>query len=111
MNAGCSTDVIYGQDYYCSHLGPPYDRSEPHWLRFFGMIADEIVSRLHPRRVLDVGCAKGFLVEALRDTPEGSKLLDEYSDKLVGRWLDFESGRWRPAPAAPTAAGRYHGAR
>jgi GT2 family glycosyltransferase/SAM-dependent methyltransferase len=36
-------------------------------LQYFGKVADEIVQQLHPRRVLDVGCAKGFLVESLRD--------------------------------------------
>src|SRR5919109_521312 len=58
----------YDAEYFGSHCGSiPYDRSEPHWLEFFGRIADEIIARLKPRRVLDVGCAKGFLVECLRD--------------------------------------------
>jgi GT2 family glycosyltransferase/SAM-dependent methyltransferase len=57
----------YGAEYYQHSCGLPYDRSEPHWAQFFGHIADEMVTRLAPRRVLDAGCAKGFLVEALRD--------------------------------------------
>jgi hypothetical protein len=60
----------YGADYYDTYgrLGPDvYTRNNPHWLRFFGGVADEIVHLLHPRTVLDVGCAKGFLVESLRD--------------------------------------------
>jgi D-amino peptidase len=53
-----------------------------------------------------------LLVETLRSTPEGSRLLTEYNDKLVGRWLDFESGRWTPpAPEPPLEGQRYHGAR
>jgi D-amino peptidase len=53
-----------------------------------------------------------LLVENLRATPEGSKLLDDYSDKLMGRWLDYESGRWTPpAPEPPAEGQRYHGAR
>ena len=36
-------------------------------MEFFGTIADQVVAEIKPRRVLDVGCAKGFLVEALRD--------------------------------------------
>jgi GT2 family glycosyltransferase/SAM-dependent methyltransferase len=36
-------------------------------MQFFARIADAIVADLRPRRVLDVGCAKGFLVESLRD--------------------------------------------
>jgi 2-polyprenyl-3-methyl-5-hydroxy-6-metoxy-1,4-benzoquinol methylase len=43
-----------------------YERNG-HWLRFFGTIADRIVSDIRPRSVLDAGCAMGFLVEALRD--------------------------------------------
>ncbi|HZR31482.1 MAG TPA: glycosyltransferase [Terriglobales bacterium] len=58
---------LYGADYYAHHCGLPYDRSEPHWFQFFGKIADTIVQELRPNRVFDVGCAMGFLVEALRD--------------------------------------------
>lgn len=60
----------YDAEYYDTYgrLGPlAYTRENPHWLRFFGRVADAIVQRLNPRRALDVGCAKGFLVESLRD--------------------------------------------
>jgi SAM-dependent methyltransferase/ElaB/YqjD/DUF883 family membrane-anchored ribosome-binding protein len=58
----------YGADYYLSHCGPiPYDRNHPHWTRFFGQIADELIRTLRPRRVFDAGCAMGFLVEAFWD--------------------------------------------
>ena len=30
-------------------------------------VADQLISLLNPRRVLDVGCAMGFLVECFRD--------------------------------------------
>lgn len=56
----------YGAYYYAHDCGIPYERSE-HWLNFFGKVADHIVRELRPRRVLDAGCAKGFLVEQLRD--------------------------------------------
>lgn len=53
--------------YYFTHgCGTPYRRDE-HWTRFFGGIADHIISTIQPRRVLDAGCALGLLVEALRD--------------------------------------------
>jgi GT2 family glycosyltransferase len=45
----------------------PYDRRCGHWLEFFGFIADRVTAEIGPKKVLDVGCAKGFLVEALRD--------------------------------------------
>lgn len=44
----------------------PYERNE-HWLGFFGRIADHLVQDIGPAKVLDAGCAMGFLVEALRD--------------------------------------------
>ncbi len=59
---------LFGKKYYKNNCGPiPYDRSHPHFLDFFGKVADWIVQNLKPRTVMDVGCAKGFLVEALRD--------------------------------------------
>jgi GT2 family glycosyltransferase/2-polyprenyl-3-methyl-5-hydroxy-6-metoxy-1,4-benzoquinol methylase len=70
-NVSASTSSTrYGRNYYDTpgRLGPrAYTREDPHWLKFFGHVADEIVRRLRPRLVLDVGCAKGFLVECLRD--------------------------------------------
>ena len=58
----------YGRHYFETALGPiPYDRKYQQWLEFFGTIADHIASEIKPKRVLDVGCAKGFLVESLRD--------------------------------------------
>lgn len=57
---------IFGESYYQTGLGLPYERSE-HWLSFFGGIAEQIVSSLRPRRVMDAGCAFGMLVEAFVD--------------------------------------------
>jgi 2-polyprenyl-3-methyl-5-hydroxy-6-metoxy-1,4-benzoquinol methylase len=63
--------VIYDYNYYHYYhtsLGPiPYDRTYPQWLEFFRNIADRITKDIRPKTVLDVGCAKGFLVESLRD--------------------------------------------
>ncbi len=58
---------MYGEEYYAKHLGRiPYQRNEPHRLKFFGCIAESIVRSLNPRTVLDIGCAMGFLAEAFR---------------------------------------------
>jgi GT2 family glycosyltransferase/2-polyprenyl-3-methyl-5-hydroxy-6-metoxy-1,4-benzoquinol methylase len=60
----------YDSGYYDTYgrLGPnSYTRENPHWLQFFGRVAERIIAELNPRTVLDVGCAKGFLVECLRD--------------------------------------------
>jgi SAM-dependent methyltransferase len=56
----------YGAYYFRTYRGAPYERS-PKWLLVFGAMADGIVREIAPRRVLDVGCAMGFLVESLRD--------------------------------------------
>lgn len=52
--------------YYAHDCGIPYERNE-HWLNFFGAIAARIVNDFSPKTMLDAGCAKGFLVECLRD--------------------------------------------
>jgi SAM-dependent methyltransferase len=44
----------------------PYNEND-HWDQFFGGVADAIVAQLNPATVLDAGCAKGFLVAALRE--------------------------------------------
>ena len=57
----------YDQDYYDNYLpGLPYVKNE-HWEKFFDNIAKEIKNKINPKTVLDVGCAKGFLVEKLRN--------------------------------------------
>jgi len=60
---------LYDERYYETYhsaSGVPYRREEP-WLSLFAGFAERIVQDIQPRMVLDVGCAKGFLVEALRD--------------------------------------------
>ncbi len=44
--------------------GGPYDREK--FYHFNDFVAEEIVKRIGPRKMLDMGCAKGFLVEAMR---------------------------------------------
>jgi len=57
---------LYNAYYFRHGCGEiPYARTEV-WLQHFQGIAEQIVKRIGPRRVLDVGCAMGFLVEALR---------------------------------------------
>lgn len=59
---------VYDQGYYESHCGLPYSRDydNGYWLRFFGAIAESLIREYTPKTALDVGCAKGFLVEQLR---------------------------------------------
>jgi 2-polyprenyl-3-methyl-5-hydroxy-6-metoxy-1,4-benzoquinol methylase len=63
-----SSGGLYDADYYQTGCGPiPYNRSEQQWPLVFGRIAGEIIRSLKPQRVLDAGCAMGFLVEAFWD--------------------------------------------
>jgi len=60
--------ALYDANYYHHGCGPiPYDRSEPWWPEFFGQAAAHLIKAIQPRRVLDAGCAVGFLVEAFWD--------------------------------------------
>lgn len=66
------TAAFYDEAYYREGLdnsgeGMPYSRSEKHWVEFFSGVAESIAETLHPASVLDVGCAIGMLVEALRE--------------------------------------------
>ena len=76
---------IYDSIYYAWNLGIPYERND-HWLNFFGEVADRLVADLAPKTVLDVGCAFGFLVEALIDRHVDARGIDisEYAISQVG---------------------------
>lgn len=61
-------DPVYDENYYRSHCGQlPYDRSEPHWAKFFGNVATQLIDAFAPTTVFDAGCAHGFLMEAFWD--------------------------------------------
>jgi len=66
QNSAVPPGLTFGEYYYKHDCGIPYERNI-HWTRFFGVIADRIVSDLKPTTALDAGCAIGMLVEALRD--------------------------------------------
>ncbi len=55
----------YSAVYYHSYNGPPYTYDEPHWINFFGAIAESLVALFGPSTSYDAGCAKGFLVREL----------------------------------------------
>jgi 2-polyprenyl-3-methyl-5-hydroxy-6-metoxy-1,4-benzoquinol methylase len=59
-------DAVYGAHYYDTYSGGSYEY-QGHWREWFGSLADNIIRQFNPRTVLDAGCAKGFLVRALRE--------------------------------------------
>lgn len=54
----------YGEAYFEQYT-VPYHRDHPHWRGFFDQMAAKLVESVPAATVLDVGCAKGFLVAAL----------------------------------------------
>ena len=68
--ASVGTDADdYDETYYRSHLGTdePYDWASPHWRTFFTMVAERLKAVTNPSSVMDVGCARGLLVQAFRE--------------------------------------------
>ena len=64
QSAPYHANKLYGRWYYDTYT-VSYDDNE-HWQGFFDGVAAAIVAQLNPSTVLDAGCAKGFLVAALR---------------------------------------------
>lgn len=62
-----SDGTDYGRAYYDDYgnCDQTYDWSSPHWQNFFLGVAGKIIAATNPSRALDVGCAKGLLVQAL----------------------------------------------
>ena len=62
-----------------------------------------------------VGAARAsysqVLVETVRKHPDGQKIMADYSDALFMRWMDYESGRWRPSATVARANKTFHGDR
>jgi D-amino peptidase len=87
--------IAYGDervDFTAPDFGAAYD----------GMIAlVRVATTAYPR----------ILQELLARTPEGRAMAATYADTLDQRWVDYESGIWRPAAPAATPPRRYHGAR
>lgn len=89
-----SAGRLYDAEYYAhydDHEGKestPYVRGEP-WLGLFASFADRIVRDVEPGSVLDVGCAIGLLVEALRDRGVDARGFDlsEFAIAQVGDGL------------------------
>jgi SAM-dependent methyltransferase len=58
---------VYDASYYHEHLGGVSYEDEEHWTQFFGGVAVVVARDIAPKTALDVGCATGYLVEALRE--------------------------------------------
>ena len=62
-----------------------------------------------------VGAARASYPQVLQETvakdPDGPKIMAEYRDALFVRWMDYESGRWKPPVPQPRTNKTFHGDR
>lgn len=62
-----------------------------------------------------VGAARASYSQVLQETvrahPEGRKIMADYTDALMMRWMDYESGRWHPPAVVARANKTFHGDR
>lgn len=67
MSEGTRSEDYSSTYYDDAHLGgyDDYGWDNPQWRDFFQVVADRLVGIANPRTVLDVGCARGLLVQAL----------------------------------------------
>lgn len=96
----------YGSWYYAHGCGAEYDPSLPHWQKFFGEVADRITTLLHPRTVLDVGCAMGMLVGSLRERGVDASGID-LSDYAISKADRRAVGHVRVGDLTEPLEGRY----
>ncbi len=92
-----ASEPSYDAAYFASHCGLAYERND-HWLTFFGRVAEHIARDIAPASSLDVGCAMGFLVEALADRGVDAHGID-ISDYAIGKVRDDIKPRCRVASA------------
>lgn len=99
----------YSSTYYNeAHLGGEgdYGWESDHWRGFFQMVADRLVGVTNPPTVLDVGCAKGLLVQALRAKGVDASGLDVSEHAVETSHPDVRE-HLRVASATDPIDGRY----
>lgn len=104
-----TTSVDYGQDYYNeTHLGGHGDYSwdNEHWRNFFMSVADRLIGAFNPGSVIDVGCARGLLVQSFAVQGVEAEGLDISAHAIESAHEDVR-GRLRVASATDPIGGRY----
>lgn len=97
----------YGHDYYADRLGSePYAWESPSWNAFFAAAADRLIAVANPRSVLDVGCARGLLVQALAERGVAVEGLDVSEHAIATAHSDVRD-RLRVASAADPLTGSW----
>lgn len=99
----------YGSCYYNdAHLGgyDNYNWDNDQWRGFFQLVADRIVAIAGRGRMLDVGCAKGLLVQALREKGADARGFDISKHAVEAAHEDVREHLW-VASATEPIEGRY----
>ena len=99
----------YGSCYYNdAHLGgyDNYTWDNEQWRGFFQLVADRVIAIAGRGRMLDVGCAKGLLVQALREKGVDARGFDISSHAVEASHADVREHLW-VASATDPIEGRY----
>lgn len=89
-----NVNEIYTKEYYKEYLGAPDYFHNQEIIGFFKGVAEEIKVRFSPKAVLDVGCACGHLVKALREIGidawgvDGSRAAIEAAEPSIKKYLN-----------------------
>lgn len=109
MSQDGTTSEDYGRCYYNeAHLGGHGDYSwdNDHWRNFFMAVADRLIGAFNPGSVLDVGCARGLLVQSF--TVQGVEAWGlDISAHAVASAHEEIRDRLRVASATEPIEGRY----
>lgn len=108
-NVGLTTSSEdYGGAYYASHLGgsDSYSWDSDSWREFFTRMARRILDLSPATTVLDVGCAKGLLVQALVESGADAYGVDISEHAVESAHRDVRD-RLRVGSATDPIEGRY----
>lgn len=108
MSEGTRSEDYSSTYYNDAHLGGEgdYGWESEHWRGFFRMVADRVVGVTNATTVLDVGCAKGILVQALRERSVDAVGLDVSAHAIESSHDDVRQ-HLRVASATEPIEGRY----
>ncbi|GAB3037049.1 hypothetical protein GCM10011376_31970 [Nocardioides flavus (ex Wang et al. 2016)] len=104
-----TTSVDHGRGYYDqAHLDGRGDYSwdDEHWRDFFMSVADRLIGAFAPASVLDVGCGRGLLVQALTVQGVDASGLDISEHAVATAHADVRD-RLAVASATAPIEGRY----
>jgi hypothetical protein len=107
--AGGTVASDYGSCYYNdAHLGgyDNYTWDNDQWRGFFQLVADRIVAIGGRGRMLDVGCARGLLVQALREKGVDARGFDISEHAIESAHADVRAHLW-VASATDPIEGHY----